>query len=1163
MRTPMRGSYKPVPALRTLALAALVTALLIGVPSGSAQAESLSGVDLLNGLQESIERSRYAIVEDINEPGSYRAENPRQGFRAVFGAQGVDVAVRGAEAAALGMRLSGYGRAHTMKSAAKADIVIDDNRIEYRRGEITEWYVNSSAGIEQGFTLRARPEGDGELVVNLAMSGGFAAERSGPDLVFQGAATNLGYAKLHAFDSTGKPLPSRMEAVRTSGEQAVLLRVDDRGAVYPVIVDPILTNETIFYASSGFEWVGGDVAISGDTAVAGAHRNAGCPAFCPGQAYVYQRNSSGTWAHVRTLIAGDTEPGDGFGRSVAIDGDTIIIGAPGDNFPSAGLSHAGSAYLFYRNLGGANNWGQHKKIYPLLGSGTDYDFGASVAISADTVVVGAPGANINSWGADTGAAFVFERDLYYSFVGGYSTQADYWGERVGNPLYAPDGASQLTFFGDGFGSSVSISGDFLVVGAPRDSDVPNSGFTLSGGSAYMFQRQTTGNLDWVFSTKLSAALPVPSDWEKFGLRVAISIDVVVIAGTENKVRIFHNDPAGSSSWILKQTLTSSLNFGSDVAVSDDTAIIGRRGETPAGGPTAAGAAYVYQRDEGGPDNWGNVRGLFPVNVPQAAHSLFGTAVAISSGDDPLCPNAIVGAPAHDLPFADSGAAYVYSECTPDEFCGDGVVQAALGEQCDGADTGVCLGKCLSDCTCHGFCGDGIIQASLSEVCDPGAPSTSPFGPQPFPPADDALCPGLCGATSCSCPDPLPNHFKVYSVANGNLVVSQPVDVTDAFQTGLAVGTVPLGMYASPANKNSEGTPGPNEYQSWYQLPSDPDTLQPRNVILDNQFGTQQLVATNEAYLVVPSEKKPLPAPGTCTAPLASFGQPCAMHADCGHSDPFKATCENLQHFLCYNVLPQAAWTPIPVTLDDLFLPNQSLDTLTPKYFCNPAEKTPQGASATYPIVDPSIHLTCYDTSPKQPWDNQIQQRDQFHSSGASVTIIQNELMCVPSTKLSSQLSTQTPGIFCIDGQGTGSDWQWQIDASLPSASAVYTVLGPTPSPSTPSDLAAAFIASLNSSSIAGLSATSGPGAACFTIAYPQAFFLWVTSPGGPAACNVSGNANGCSFNPMIYEQAFLPVAVPGLNPSWVGAVAAAFLGAALLAVRRSRGPKTGAGSPMG
>jgi len=338
------------------ALAFFLSFCVVNLPGSAAgtagpqQRNTLSISDLPASLQESIERSSYQVVQDPGEPGLYHANNPRQGLRATFSTRGVQVTV-GDSKAEWNMQLAAYGRIDHVSPATAANIVVDRERIEYRRHGITEWYVNSGSGIEQGFTLHQRPGGDGTLVVDLRVSGGLEAERVGEDLVFHGAGARLGYAKLHAFDATGRPLASRMELV-SSGETAragggllVRLSVEDRGARYPVVIDPILTNVKKITASDadGGDLFGQSVSISGDTAIVGSPYNDD-GGTSSGSAYIYQRQAglgTGNWNEVRKLTASDAAYLDFFGWSVAISGDTAIVGSP--SFSTAGSTFGSAA----------------------------------------------------------------------------------------------------------------------------------------------------------------------------------------------------------------------------------------------------------------------------------------------------------------------------------------------------------------------------------------------------------------------------------------------------------------------------------------------------------------------------------------------------------------------------------------------------------------------------------------------------------------------------------------------------------------------------------------------------------------------------------------------------------------------------------------------------
>jgi hypothetical protein len=206
-------------------------------------------------------------------------------------------------------------------------------------------------------------------------------------------------------------------------------------------------------------WFAHSLAINeeADTVVVGAYRDP-ARASEAGASYIFERNQGGTnnWGQAKKLFASDAASGDNFGMSVAISGDVVVVGAlrSDDHGPDSG-----SAYLFERNLGGANNWGEVSKLTASDAASED-NFGDSVSISGNVLIVGAS-ANDSL----TGSAYQFERN-----EGG----ADNWGEV--SKLTASDAAS-----GHNFGRSVAISGDIVVIGA-----FSHDGNGANSGSAYVY-----------------------------------------------------------------------------------------------------------------------------------------------------------------------------------------------------------------------------------------------------------------------------------------------------------------------------------------------------------------------------------------------------------------------------------------------------------------------------------------------------------------------------------------------------------------------------------------------------------------------------------------------------------------------------------------------------
>ena len=230
---------------------------------------------------------------------------------------------------------------------------------------------------------------------------------------------------------------------------------------------------------------GNSVSISGETAIVGASQD-GDKGDNSGSAYIFVRNGL-TWAEQAKLIASDGAPGDRFGGSVSISGDTAIVGAYGDGDKG---EDSGSAYIFVRN---GSTWTQQVKLTASDGAYND-NFGKAVSILGETAIVGAPGAQ-----SSKGAAYVFVRE-----GGSWTQQAK---------LTASDGAMY-----NYLGYSVSISGDTAIVGARGDDDNGDS-----SGSAYIFVRN---GVTWTEQAKLIASDGAEND--NFGNSVLISGETAIV-----------------------------------------------------------------------------------------------------------------------------------------------------------------------------------------------------------------------------------------------------------------------------------------------------------------------------------------------------------------------------------------------------------------------------------------------------------------------------------------------------------------------------------------------------------------------------------------------------------------------------------------------------------
>jgi hypothetical protein len=308
---------------------------------------------------------------------------------------------------------------------------------------------------------------------------------------------------------------------------------------------------------------GVSVAIDNETIVVGAKNDdEGAPEA--GAAYVFTRNGN-TWTRQAKLIASDAVANARFGISVAIDGDTVVVGADTD---SETFTYAGAAYVFTRN---GNTWTQQAKLVASDAATID-QFGGSVAIAADTVVVGATGDDLSPTAENAGAAYVYKRE------------GDTWVQQA--KLVAADRAAF-----DYFGISVAIAHDTVVVGAILDDDA-----AADAGSASVFVR---GGDTWTQRTKLVASDAAAGD--RFGISVAIDGGTIVVGAYLDDLGAVD---AGSAyvitrqpkRWIERAKLVASDGaagdaFGISVAISGRTVAVGAFHDDDRGADS--GSAYVF------------------------------------------------------------------------------------------------------------------------------------------------------------------------------------------------------------------------------------------------------------------------------------------------------------------------------------------------------------------------------------------------------------------------------------------------------------------------------------------------------------------------------------------------------------------------------------------
>jgi hypothetical protein len=358
---------------------------------------------------------------------------------------------------------------------------------------------------------------------------------------------------------------------------------------------------------------GASTSLSGTTAIVGAPFD-GVGGTRYGAAYLYEHGPNGAWGSIQKLTKSIPVLFSSFGTSVALSGNTAVVGSNGEyatvfqksagiggtwneitnlspldpgnkrfgwatgiwgNTAIVGADNGRAAYIFDRNQGGTDKWGQVKKLTPSGGTNPDR-FGFTVAVSGNTAIVGAMYEGTN--GPESGAAYIFERNL-----GGNN----FWGQAV---RLTPADLQEY----DRFGQGIAIDGDTAVVGAWWD-----DGNGAQTGSVYVFERNFGGPGNWGQTQKLLAQ----DVTDHFGFSVGVSGNTIVVGAPEDDEKgngagatyLFHRNPSNPHLWDQGVKLTPSdgygLNFGDSVAVSGHYALVGSVYDSQHG--YQAGAAYIY------------------------------------------------------------------------------------------------------------------------------------------------------------------------------------------------------------------------------------------------------------------------------------------------------------------------------------------------------------------------------------------------------------------------------------------------------------------------------------------------------------------------------------------------------------------------------------------
>lgn len=535
--------------------------------------------------------ARFAISDAIGrEDEAYRARpsgadiewrNPDQSMTFLFTAQ--SVRVRSHERSYT-WRLTSVGRdANSIEFDAARPALAAPNRVAYEHGVVTDWYANGPFGVQHGVTIPRRPfAGAAALFVELSMAADDDALEAvvaadGSEVTFRrGTDTVFRYGPLVVFDADGKRLGARLVDA-ASGPGAVLrIVIDDTGARYPVTIDPFI-QKAVLEPSDGerIDAFGWSVAADGDTVVVGAPGRSVGPNEEQGAAYIFEKPPGGWRNGTQTavLTASNGAPFDWFGYSVAVSGATVVVGAPTREFVARSQFRRGAVYLFERPPGGwvdstesfrmferedgayrgsvvaidgdvvatistfdtvgrvevrpAGGWqdlqvGESFRLQSVVPRGVAH----AIAIEGDTIVVGAPRANVD--GVESrGNVVVFSKPQGGWPLGGALTNAA--------ALRPSDGGG-----GRFFGRAVAISGDEIAVGMPGRSGDGSP----QAGAVYVYRK---GAAEWVDSTE-AVRLEAGLDIDLLGYDVAMVGDSVLAVGrwvSDATMFVFQFDrPAG-------------------------------------------------------------------------------------------------------------------------------------------------------------------------------------------------------------------------------------------------------------------------------------------------------------------------------------------------------------------------------------------------------------------------------------------------------------------------------------------------------------------------------------------------------------------------------------------------------------------------------------------
>lgn len=430
-------------------------------------------------VQENVRQSEYHITwqeETLlpDERPAYQAPNRVHHFRTYFVSEGIQLRPRTEEINwEWGVNLTGYGYENRIQAASLAQLQPDQNRMEFNRHTLTEWYVNSEQGLEQGFTIPSRLPGaraDTPLILTFSLNGNLiptlTTNGTAIDFTTSGGVRVLRYSDLYAYDSTGKDLPAHLALSGCNTKQStstclMQLVVDDSNAIYPITIDPLITlPDWAVESNQAGASMGIAVSTAGDVngdgyadTVMGAHRYDNGQTD-EGRVFVFYGAESGLPTSASWTAESD-QASALFGYAVSTAGDVngdgyadLVVGSPDYGNDQ---SQEGRVFVYHGSAGGLSATADWTAEGNQIRSG----FGRSVAVAGDVNGDSYSDLLVGAYLYTNGQSGEGRAYLFHGSVGGlnptpnWSVESNQGGANLG---YAVDTAGDVN--GDGYADAV-------------------------------------------------------------------------------------------------------------------------------------------------------------------------------------------------------------------------------------------------------------------------------------------------------------------------------------------------------------------------------------------------------------------------------------------------------------------------------------------------------------------------------------------------------------------------------------------------------------------------------------------------------------------------------------------------------------------------------------